>query len=514
MPTASLINSPLPEPDSISALQHDPKTSQKNSSPHGLDPNDAFSMYSIPKIKNGPPYQSTLPFETLSASSSIGSESNIKTYALLPRLDDFDCQTDDQDSARCIHYGLGPYLGILPESIIYSIFGYIDYTERHPTLMLVSRGLTFALTRPEFLLELAKKTIGSSDSIPTQGFQEDSVVNNNELLFVVGGKCPIKPGTSNGRLSRVQAEDNGMNRRMMMQSNESNGIMGYDVKRAKWLRFGGDPMANSTQLKYSNLHLQRDKRHPLSPTNIVNAKAIFIGYPLYSIMFFGGTHFETGLPSSRVIGFSFLTARWEHWPDLMKPRHGEDIILARVERNGNGTIRHINNDSIVLIGCDLESCDCCRCNPPSQTIDNEDMISFTNGASNNISHEVRRDSCAILDLTTRIWSRRVSKAPSSPPDDSGVAVLGGRWVFLPGTCAPPPINTNVTMLESTENARVVTPLSCSATSSQADSMQLNLDDDDVVNDVASTSMDVERESDENKMLESHYRPGMSKLKCI
>ena len=513
MPTASLINSRLPKPDSPSS-SHDVNTSQKNSSPHGSDPNDTLLMHNIPKIKIGPPYQSTLSFKTIStSSSSLASESNIKTYAQLPRPDELDFPADDQDSTRNIHYGLGPHLGTLPESIIYSIFGYIDYTERHPTLMLVSRGLTLALTRPEFLLELAKTTNGSIDNIPAHACQEDSVVYNNELLFVVGGKCPIKAGTSGDHVSRVQAIDNGMHRRMMIQS-EFKGIMGYDMKRSKWLRFGGDPMTNSTHLRYSNLHLQREKSHPLSPTNIVDAKSIFVGYPLYSIMFFGGTYSDTGLPSNRVIGFSFLTARWERWPDLMKPRHGEDIILAKVERKGttNSSNNEITqqNDSIVLIGCELVNCDCYRCNPPLQTLDDGDnvMIDITNDDRSNISHQVSREphtigKCEVLDLTTRIWSRRVSKAPSSPPDDSGVAVLGGRWVFLPGTCPPPPLNMNV-----------ITPLSSSTTSSQADLMQLNLYDGD---DVVPTSMDVEIESDENGMLESsvdsifrtlHYRPGL------
>jgi hypothetical protein len=295
-----------------------------------------MSMFSIPKIKSGPPYESTLPYRASSSTTAV------KAYPLTPRPKAFGfsangCNSQDPISG-CIHYGLGPYLGVLPESIIYAIFGYIDYTERHPTLMLVSRGVTNMLTRPEFLLELKHSHNATlrSKCILSQAFEVEDPISN-ELLLVVGGKCPMKASDVDNRLSRGTQTDERVHRRMTMLSNDYKGILGYDMKRSKWLRFGGDPLApmkqetEDSQSLGTSSNIPRNNLHPLSPMNITDAKPIFVGHPLYSVMFFGGTHFETGQPSNRVIAFSFLTAKWELWPDMMRSRHGEDIILGRVE---------------------------------------------------------------------------------------------------------------------------------------------------------------------------------------
>ena len=46
--------------------------------------------------------------------------------------------------------------------------------------------------------------------------------------------------------------------------------------------------------------------------------------------------------------------------------------------------------------------------------------------------------CEVLNLTSQKWTVGRSRAPSCPPDDGGVAVIGGRYIYLPGTCPPPP----------------------------------------------------------------------------
>ena len=563
MPTPSLVNSPLPEPTSdcktsreVSKRPHSKANKQcPLVTPIGSPPNEV-SMFSIPKIKNGPPYESTLPFER-STSDNFYSFSmdaqTVKSYPLLPRTSKiFDASSCQESMSKCIHHGLGPYLGTLPESIIYSICGYIDYIDRHPTLMLVSQGMTSILTRPEFLLELKAQKVhhGAAKSLLSQALEED-VSASNELLLVVGGKCPIKAG-SNSNDGRLRGQSIGSNRRMTMLSNEKSGIMGYDLKREKWLRFGGDPMAPFKQQNNtlsSSVHINpKANLHPLSPMNIVDAKSIYVGHPHYSVMFFGGTHYETGLPSNRVIAFSFLTAKWEVWPDMMRARHGEDIILARVEpsKPANASSGMIDenscNDSIVLIGCDLEFCDCYRCHPPPNAVESADVVDMINFSrhvvpfaaegftSRRVSNEDRRSNnhdtvgrCESLDLTTRTWRRREAKAPSCPPDDGGVAVLGGRFVYLPGTCPPPPSAASWHQLNERqsfqidEEAEVVTPLSQSETSSQADLTEqtVQLEDDEDNNSVR--SMDVEGEASDDEIIESslsnlyrslHYRPGL------
>ncbi|KAL3782511.1 hypothetical protein ACHAWO_005286 [Cyclotella atomus] len=522
MPTSSLINSPLPVSESSSRVE---RTKANKAcplvSPIGSPPNEFISMFSIPKIKSGPPYESTLPYR---ASSST---SNVKAYPLTPRASTFgfspsDCSGQDP-IAECIHYGLGPHLGILPESIIYAIVGYIDYTERHPTLMLVSRGMTSILTRPEFLLELkhAHKATSQSKSLLSQAFEVEDPISN-ELLLVVGGKCPIKASDADNRLSpRITQVDERVHRRMTMLSNDYKGILGYDMKRSKWLRFGGDPLVplrHETEPRRSlgfGSSIPRNNLHPLSPMNITDAKPIYVGHPLYSVMFFGGTHYETGQPSNRVIAFSFLTAKWELWPEMMRSRHGADIILGRVESNNIGS-KYNNvqpNDSIVLIGCDLDLCDCYRCNPPATTTveSNADMMNFDLELPSGRREERREPhadaigKCEVLDLITRTWSRRESKAPSCPPDDGGVAVLGGRWVFLPGTCPPPP-STAASMQTNVDEEVIVTPLAGSETSSQADLTHAN----------ETEGMETENNSDDEVIESSlgkifrslHYRPGL------
>ena len=557
MPTSSLINNQLLDTSSHSNsnVGKRPQKSKQTFpivSPIGSPPNESM-LYSIPKIKNGPPYESTLPIKSTTYSLV---KHSVKAYPLVPRPEAFDDSFDtNQDViSKCIHYGLGPHLGILPESIIYSIFGYIDYIERHPTLMLVSRGMTCMLARPEFLLEVkhAQRITCSAMSLLSRAFDDHSSNSSNELLLVVGGKCPIKADDANQRLTGRFAIDSGVHRRMMMQSNEHKGILGYDSKRCKWLRFGGDPMKpfkrDAVSSRYSNLHLQRTSLHPLSPVNIIDSKPIYVGHPIYSIMFFGGTHYETGRPSNRVIAFSFLTAKWEHWPDMIRPRRGEDIIVARVEpqeiEESSSDKRSIQaNDSIVLIGCDLEFCDCYRCNPPTNDDSDEsaedvdminnfmdsDMVPFpTQGVSTNLISSQRRDysadaigKCEVLDLTTRTWTQRESKAPSCPPDDGGIAVLGGRWVFLPGTCPPPPSTETCQQSggpPSDHAGEMVTPLSQSASSSQSDFTQQNSDH---IKDGGCSSltnnMEIEARADDveemntsfGKLFRSlHYRPGL------
>lgn len=583
MPTPSVVNnSPVTESNSEcnstshvnSKRSHSfPSRSQQSShplvSPIGSPPNESMAMFNIPKIKNGPPYESTLPFES---SSPFGVQPkptkvrNVKRYPLRPRSRSESSKFREAHS-NCIHRGLGPYFGTLPESIIYSIFGYIDYIDRHPTLMLISQGVTSILTRPEFLLQL-KHAQNCNEAMLSHVLEENPSVSFNEILFVVGGKCPIKGGSNNRenvRIIRGAQARNGtrVHRRMTLQSSEHRGIMGYDMNRDVWLRFGGDPLAPFNRgvdedhcskciTSYANSYYARGNRHPLSPMNVADAKPIYVGHPFYCVMFFGGTHYETGMPSNRVIAFSFLTARWELWPEMMRARHGEDIIVARVQRENNPSFPSgLNDDSnpcndcIVLIGCDLDFCDCNRCYSTSsavETSDDVDMINFIGNdyvsfesghdTASRASVDERRDhcydnigKCEVLDLTTRTWTRRESKAPSCPPDDGGVAVLEGRYVFLPGTCPPPPSaatwhqkNHRRYAAPVDVESEIVTPMLRSETSSQADGMQSDQNIEDGNGDCSSSStMDVERENSEDELMVAslshlfrslHYRPGL------
>eukprot|EP00804_Cyclotella_cryptica_P003884 CCRYP_015745-RB/>CCRYP_015745-RB protein AED:0.01 eAED:0.01 QI:419/-1/1/1/-1/1/1/929/645 len=571
MPTPSLVNnSPMSESNSEcnstsrvnSTRSHSlPSRSQRSSPPLissiGSPPSELLSMFNIPKIKNGPPYESTLPFESpclaTSQANSIESK-NVQNYPLRPRSHPPALSNHRDTHSHCIHRGLGPYFGTLPESAIYSIFGYIDFIDRHPTLMLISQGVTSILTRPEFLLQLEhaqnSNSWNHSRSLLSRVLEEDNPISFNEILLVVGGKCPVKAGINNREDARIMRgaqsiDGSRIHRRMTMQSNQHRGIMGFDLNRGVWLRFGGDPLAPFKQevdevqgstfgLSFAPLCHTKSNRHPLSPMNITNAKPIFVGYPFYCVMFFGGTHYETGMPCNRVIAFSFLTTKWELWPEMIRARHGEDIIVARVQRTNTVSLpsdlnsdSNLGNDCIVLIGCDLEFCDCNRCNPLSgsvETSEDIDMINFTGydsvtfaseqDFSNHKSLEERRDrcydtigKCEILDLTTRTWTRREAKAPSCPPDDGGVAVLGGRYVFLPGTCPPPPsacswhqMNDRRDAAPMYGQAEIVTPMSRSETSSQADGMQSPMDlKDDSDNNSSSSCMDIEGETtdDEN-----------------
>ena len=158
-----------------------------------------------------------------------------------------------------------------------------------------------------------------------------------------------------------------------------------------------------------------------------------------------------------------------------------------------------------------------------------DFASFATGeATSSFGVPTRRDlstqgigKCEILDLSTRTWVRRESKAPSCPPDDGGVAVLGGRWVFLPGTCPPPPSTETCQQSDSAlknKEIEMVTPLSQSTLSSQSDLIQQNQDHfkDDECGSILD-NMEVEGETDHGEEMNSslgnlfrslHYRPGL------
>ena len=541
----------------------------------------ASISFPFPKIKKGAPYESTLPHLT-SKSSSVQSHTlqKVKKYSLLPRFQPKQKEASNHNApqTQCLQHGLGPFLSVLPESIIYSIVSYVDYFDRHPTLMLVSHGMTSILTRPEFLLEMKHICVGRNHYSPRKSLiskvldEDSSYCAPNELLLIVGGKFPTKVENNyhgreelpfiNGALA---AEGRRMHRRMTMQNNDQRGIMGYDPKRKCWMRFGGDPLElfnennsfhGSTErrnnlipksgLLNNQLRPPHTTLHPLSPLGILDSRPIFIGYPHYCLMFFGGTHCDSGMPSNRVIAYSFLSARWETWPEMMRARHGDDFILARAEgqRNSNGKTAespYSRNDQIVLIGCDLEFCDCFRCNPPSPCRKNPDidMISFTDEEFRAVAkgeHKTKKENldvmgrCEVLDLTTRKWERRRSRAPSCPPDDGGVAVLEGRYIFLPGTCPPPPSSASWQRKQESRSgddgdAEIVTPLSQSETNSCAGALQSpssSIEEPNEVNignDQSSTSsMDVESEVvDEDGIAMSplgnlfrslHYRPGL------
>lgn len=97
----------------------------------------------------------------------------------------------------------------------------------------------------------------------------------------------------------------------------------YDQRMKKWLRFGGDPLEPLRKCDGgTNSPNEARLLHPLSPFGIVDAKPLYVGHPCYSLVFFGGTHYQTGAPSSRVVAYSFLSGRWERWPDMMRARHG------------------------------------------------------------------------------------------------------------------------------------------------------------------------------------------------
>ncbi|KAL7540400.1 hypothetical protein ACHAXR_010320 [Thalassiosira sp. AJA248-18] len=513
------------------------------------------------------PYESSLPRKSSSSLLSSPSLSPVvKRYSLQPRRKDQNCR----------HYGLGPFLSKLPESIIYSIIAFMDYFDRQPKMLLVSHGMTKLLTRPEFLFEMKhaheqmnndnlhseKKNGLLSQVLGEDGGEEEQL--SNELLLIVGGKCPTKTnniscnidnsgGEESQLLSTSQPLDGGrMNRRMAMQNNEHVGIMGYDQRRKAWVRFGGDPLkpwidngnaANASSLSSAS----HTNLHPLSPFGIVDAKPLYLGHPHYCLAFFGGTHYETGMPSSRVVTYSFLAGSWKHWPDMMRARHGEDFVVARAEGCQNGELNGLHqegiNDSIVLIGCDLEFCDCFRCNPPSNSSSrNEnqdldiDMISFVHNecgdacmVSNNESLDKSRKAknadlssmgrCEVLDLQSRKWTARKSRAPSCPPDDGGVAVIGGRFVYLPGTCPPPPTTTAASWrqmhVESCvsvdgEAAEIVTPLTQSEVNSSADGSK-SPSSSMVDNDQSfASSMDAGDDGIMSSPLFSslHYRPGL------
>ena len=394
---------------------------------------------------------------------------------------------------HCKQYGLGPFLSLLPESIIYSIISYIDYVDRQPTLLLVSHGMSKLLKRPEFLLEMKhihekrrnrhcypwKTKSLLSQVLCDPDYSEEEHWKINELLLVVGGKCPTKTNNHSYNdndqtredMNAAQSHEQGrLNRRMVMQNNEQSGIMAYDPRREKWVRFGGDPLEPMidrnlpTSATPAVLSPKRTTLHPLSPFGIIDAKPLFVDYPYFCLVLLGGTHYGTGAPSSRVIAYSFLSGSWEDWPEMMRARHGEDFLVATVE---SGKDDELGLSQIVLIGCDLELCDCFRCNPHHCSLDEDDVTRMNIDVDSGVARKkVDFDSigsCEVLDLKTRTWMRRKSRAPSAPPDDGGVAVVAGRYIYLPGTCPPPPTARRQTREESFssgdgEASRVVTPM--------------------------------------------------------
>ncbi|KAL7458720.1 hypothetical protein ACHAWC_010356 [Mediolabrus comicus] len=486
-----------------------PETAQTTSSFN----NEPACLPHFPKIKTGPPYESSLPLKT-TFSLQPRASSSLLTQRKRPAV-----QTTSLLAKQLYRDGIGPFLSILPESIIYSIVNYIDYRERHPKLLLISHTMTNILTRPEFLLQTRQATLSST--------------NFNELLFVVGGKYPTKASDNN---DTYNGENDGerLPRRMPFKRNDL-GIMGYDTKRQVWMRFGGDPMQHPAPVAaQADVQNVNNALHPLSPHGIIEAKPLYVGHPHYCLFFFGGTHQETGMPSSRVIAYSFLTARWGTYPDMMRPRRGDDFVVARVEGSAGTTCK----DSIILIGCDLEFCDCLRCNPPPSSdrpAVSIDVISFADNECEEMSSKLRmRRDCLhsmrrseILDLESRTWKRSNSRAPFCPPDDGGVAVIQGRYVYLPGTCPPPPMSTlwNQTVDDACgAAAEIITPMSQSETNSCTELSQsppssigeMHIPAATIDYDQLSTSsMDIERESDDAQLSplgtlyrSLHYRPGM------
>lgn len=372
-----------------------------------------------------------------------------------------------------IKNGLGPILSLLPENLLYYIISYIDYFERNPTMLLISHAMTNMLTRPDFLFELKhvheKSGVKFECSCHLEKEQSRSHDKreilyehfiSNEFLIVVGGKCLVKTTNTNFSSSDYNREEiqladasqlleeDRLNHRIEMKHNDHCGIMAYDQRRMKWVRFGGNPMDPWIDRACH----PRAKLHPLSPFGIVGSKPLYVGHPYYSLFFFGGTYYASGAPSSRVIAYCFLSGRWNCWADMMRARHGEDIVVARVEGANNTSSSLCSwNDSIVLIGCDLDFCDCYRCNSPPDSSEEDDCF-IMNESCNDFEHQKRIyrkmamttaefdtiGRCEVLNLTSQKWTLGRSRAPSCPPDDGGVAVIGGRYIYLPGTCPPPP----------------------------------------------------------------------------
>ncbi|KAL7539668.1 LOW QUALITY PROTEIN: hypothetical protein ACHAWF_006474 [Thalassiosira exigua] len=212
----------------------------------------------------------------------------------------------------------------------------------------------------------------------------------------------------------------------------------------------------------------------------------------------------------------------------MRPRHGEDFVVARVDGCQEKALGDVA-DSVVLIGCDLEFCDCFRCNPPSASDFNknsgisidgtEDACTVPETTHFDRAHNTKEvnfntvGQCEVLDLRGQYWERRKSRAPSCPPDDGGVAVIGGRYIFLPGTCPPPPatIAAKHRHSDADEAGAVVTPMNQSVQSKSSPTL--------VNNDHSSiSSMDTESEIlEDDDMIASplgklfrhlHYRPGL------
>jgi hypothetical protein len=485
--------------------------------------NEPACLPSLPKIRIGPPYESSLPLQTTSSAHQM-------KFTLRPRNSSVSQKKSPVVQSASIlakhfcHAGLGPFLSNLPESILYSIVNFIDYRERHPKLFLISHGMTSILTRPDFLLET--KHIHMNDNGGTS-------IDFNEFLFVVGGKYPTKASDVQHDDNHVENDGERLPRRMPFRRNDL-GIMGYDMKRQVWMRFGGDP--NAPVAARSGMHNNLNDLHPLK--KVVDSKSLYVGHPFYSILFFGGTQHETGLPSNRVIAYSFLTARWDSYPEMMRARRGEDFVVARVEGSMSDDYTNSRNDSIVLIGKELEFCDCLRCQPPPSTERPDvgiDEITFADNEFDEVSSKLRmrRDylhsirKCEILDLKTRTWTRSQSRAPFCPPDDGGVAVVQGRYVYLPGTCPPPPASVawNHTLEGASEaTAEIVTPMSQSETNSYAGLSQSPPSSIGELHSAAivdydqlstTTSMDIERDSLDVELSplgtlyrSLHYRPGL------
>ena len=330
---------------------------------------------------------------------------------------------------------------VLPLDLLHSILSLIPLTERS-VLLSISKYFTSIVTHPSFLL--TRKSNGTAD----------------EILFLIGGTCPSRnrrglggsifgAGTfgSGSSLSSSTIFDHRYRSRSLIGQQGNDKLWGFVPSLNAWRIFGGDP--------------RRVQDHPMQ--SIVDSKAVFLPHPYYRVVLLGGYHPMLGEEVDRVTSYSLLTGKWTTFPSMLRARKGSDLHVQFVPPN-----------QLVVIGCSHGKCGCSRCAGGSINHDALDVDCCVDPKDTVISAASFRKKvfpkttysgihCAnklygrtafldegkmkgsggavgavfdghaeVFDLTDMTWTRRPSRAPSCPPRDGGVAVLEGRYIFMPG----------------------------------------------------------------------------------